>query len=195
MDSQMQSLTEGAKVDRTLTIKCTPTLNFISSTPPYNIEATMVYEETDSQPNMPNAVNPQTGDIDIHAMPANSNYTDNIDLYLTLDTSNCKLPDGTQVTATWANVGQGSEPGMGPAWFIAMPPPVNYTPIPTPDGFSIDRESDTLVVIDDNTPDTSTSYAFCLAINLPDFSDYFISFEPIISDKGTSRPPAFMLKD
>lgn len=191
MERQAQTFTEGTQQDRSLTIKCTPTLTFNSATPPYDITATMVYEETDSQPNMPNAVDPQTGDIDIHAMPPNSKYTDNIDLYFTLDTSNCLMPDGTQVAATWATAGQ---EGKGPAWFIAMPPPVVYDPIPTPSGFSIDRESDTLVVIDDDTPDTTTSYAFCLAINLPAFGNYFISFEPIISGKDKGTPPAFMLK-
>ena len=120
MEKQMQSLTEDPPKDRTLNIKCTPTLTFNSATPPYDITATMVYEETGSQPNMPNAVDPVTGDIDIHAMPPNSKYTDNIDLYFTLDTSNCLL-NGTQVNVTWATAGQGSQPGMGPAWFINMP--------------------------------------------------------------------------
>lgn len=183
--------------DRTLSITCTPTLIWNSSSPPYNIGATIVYAQTGSNPNMPNVVDRQTGDINLRNMPNNANFTDNIDIYLTLDTSQLKTPNGAPVTGRWAMAGEGSQPGMGAAWFINIPQPggpINYTPIAVPTGMTIDRQSDTLVVIDDNTPDGSPTYAFCTAIVLPDYGNYFISFEPLISTKGKGSNQ-FMLKE
>lgn len=193
MEQQTQSQTASEQQDRTVSITCTPTLVWISSTPPYNIEATMVYTQTGSSPNMPGAVNQQSGDIDLKHLPKNANYTDNVDIYLTLDTSQLKDPNGNSVVGRWAKSGEGADPGMGAAWFINMPPPVNYTPIATPTGMSIDRQSDTLVVIDDDTADGGQSYAFCTAITLPDYGSYFIAFEPVISGKGSNSN--FMLKE
>lgn len=192
MEQKTENLTLTGQQDRTLSITCTPTLVWTSSVPPYNIGATMTYAETGSNPNMPNVVDRQTGDINLRNMPNNANFTDNIDIYLTLDTSQLRDPNGNAVRGRWANAGEGSQPGMGAAWFINMPPPINYTPITVPAGMVIDRQSDTLVVIDDNTADGSPSLAFCTALVLPDYGSYFIAFEPIISGKGPGNQ--FMFK-
>lgn len=189
MVEQSQTMTAATKQDRTLTIKCTPTLQWHSANhPPYSITGSMVYEQTGSVPNMPNAVDRQSGDIDLHNMPNNSKYTDNIDITLVLDPSQIVDPEGKSIPARWATQGEGTEPGMGAAWFINLPPPVNYTPITVAD-MTIVRNSDTQVTIDDNTPGTPQRYAFCLGLVLPQQDNYFMAFEPIISGKGLGRPP------
>lgn len=195
MEQQTTNLTTSGQQDRTISITCTPVLTWTSSVPPYSIGGTMTYAQTGSNPNMPNAVDRQSGDIDIKNMPKNANYTDNIDIYLTLDTSQLKDPNGNPVTGRWTKSGDVADPNVNAAWFITypLPTPINYTPITPPTGMTIDRQSDTLVVIDDDSADGAPACAFCTGLTLPDYGTYVISFEPIISGKG--KTTLFMLKE
>jgi hypothetical protein len=182
--------------DRTLSITATPTLIWHG---PDNIGANLSYQQTGSVPNMPNAVNRQTGFIDLSKMPANSNYTNNVDIMITLDASGLRDPSGNTVPAAWANVGDpvtnpmnGVPPNTPWAWFCATPPPgfpYVTTPVLIPNMASI-RNSDSVVFIDDNTPLTSAYYIFCLGLVLwPAGRRYFITIDPIVGGKGAGNPP------
>ena len=196
-DTLTQDLVGDDQVDRTLSISCRPTLTWNSWTVPYNITGTMVYTQTGSNPQMGQIVDPSSGDINLRNMPNNSNYNDNVDIYMTLDTSGLVDHDGNPISGRWALSGEGTMPGMGAAWFINPPPvggPIDYTPIPNPTGMSIDRQSDALVVIDDDTGLGTPTYAFCTGLVLPGFDNYFMAFEPLISGKGKGGN-SFMLKE
>lgn len=178
-------------VDRTLSITVTPVLVWNRVSPP-DIGATISYAESDSTPNMPNIVNEQTGAINLSRMPANHNYTDNVDITLTLDTSQLRDSNGNPITGRWALASEGAN---GFCWFCtvnATPPPAYSTTPTTITGMSTSRSSDTVILINDDTADGGPSYAFCLGLVLPGFNNYYITIDPIISTKGTNS--SFMLK-
>jgi hypothetical protein len=185
-------------IDRTLSLTATPTLIWHGAD---NIGANMTYTQTGSVPSMPNVVNNHTGMIDLSRLPANADYTDNVDITITLDASGLRDPQGNPVRAQWANVGDpqttgGNWNGVPPmtpwAWFCANPPPnaSTYvtTPVLIPNMVSI-RNSDTVVSIDDNTPINSGSYIFCLGLVLlrPNGARYFITIDPVIGGKGVGH--------
>jgi len=206
----LDQTTDTDKKDRKLEITCTPTLIW-HSTDPNDIGATMAFSETSSDPNMPNVVNETTGNISISGMPANSNYTENIDITLVLDPSQLKDSNGDPLTgdhvARWAHSDEGptytkADGGtghLGYCWFCqitdsstgayAISPPIDI------DDMTISRPDHLKILIDDNTPDGSPSYAFCMAFVLEGFDNYYISIDPIISSKGTKGSGQFMFKD
>ena len=182
-------------VDRTLSLTATPTLVWNG---PNNITATMAYQQTASVPNMPNVVDRRTGQIDLSKLPNNANYTSNVDIMITLDTSALKDPNNNSVPAQWGvatvDPQNGSPwsgvPPMTPwAWFCANPPPnsttYNTTPILIPNMIAI-RNSDSVVFIDDNAAVGSGNYTFCLGLVLllPNGARYFITIDPTIIGKG-----------
>ncbi|WP_340589127.1 hypothetical protein [Erythrobacter alti] len=205
--AKMQT-TQGAQQERTLTIKCTPTLVWYAAD---SIGATMAYEETASNPNMPNAVNPVTGDISIRHMPQNARFTDNIDITLVLDTSQLKDQNGNPLTgsnvARWALPSEGgtyTEPSgqqkhFGYFWFCQLNDAAHRAydaskPV-TIDGMEVARTDDLHILIDDDTPSTAPAYAFCMAFVLPEYNNYYITIDPVISSRGVGNEPPMMLND
>ena len=94
--------------DRTLAITIQPTLVWNADG---SIGATFVYQQTDSQPNMPNRVDRPTGNIRLDHMPSNANYNDNVDITITMDDSLSFMSDGTtHVPLRFANAGEGNPP-------------------------------------------------------------------------------------
>lgn len=171
-------------VDRTLSITATPTLIWHA---PNDIGATMAYAQTGSTPNMPNLVNSQTGNISLRNMPSNNNYTDNVDITITLDTSQLRDQSGNPVAGRWAYANEGNPPDdVGFCWFCTTPAPgqrKDTTEITIP-GMTTGRTSDTVVFIDDNTADGDLTYTFCLGLVLPAYSNYYITIDPTIIGKG-----------
>lgn len=171
--------------DRTLAITATPRLTYPG---PNQFGATMSYEQTGSDPNMPPVVDKKTGDITLKKMPSNNNYTDNVDITITLDTSQLVDQNGNPVQGRWAHENEysGTGPVTGFCWFCATPTPgcqKDATPITVP-GMATVRNSDTVVVIDDNTADGDTIYTFCLGLVLPEHGIYYITIDPKIVGKG-----------
>lgn len=180
--------------DRTLTVIVTPTLVWRNDG---SIGATIAFSQGNSNPNMPNRVNPANGNISLQGMPRNANYNDNVDITLTLDTSQCKDRNGNAVVARWAYATEGNPPDdVGYCWFVANPQPgqpKNLQHIAI-DGMTVSRIDDTNILIDDDTADGSDTYTFCMGFVLPDYSNYYITIDPVISGKGTSTN-SFMLAD
>jgi hypothetical protein len=208
MEQKTSDLVQDSQLkDRKLKITVTPTLVWNSTNPP-NIGATVEFSQDNGEtdPAMPGVVDPTTGKIDISNMPANDKYTDNIDIKIKLDTSQMKNADGTKLTgkARWAESDEGpyqwngTSGDLGFGWFCLMnaSPPPAYSAVPptTITGMSFSRSSDNDLQIDDDTPDGSDEYAFCVAFVLEGYSNYYISIDPIITTKGTGSNSAFMLK-
>ena len=171
-------------IARTLNITCTPTLVW---RPDGSIGATMAYSQGTSVPNMPNVVNPANGNINLGRMPNNKNYTNNVDVNITLDSSHCVDQNGNSIGVRWAYPNEGNPPNdIGCIWFVNTPPqgqPKDTTAIAVP-GMSTGRTSDSLVFIDDNTPMAGPAYSFCMAIVIPSRSNYYITIDPVVSGKG-----------
>lgn len=173
------------QIDRSLVIVVTPTLVWRADG---GIGATISYQQTEAVPNMPGAVDRQTGNITLKNWPANGRYTDNIDVYLFLDSSNCVDQSGNPITVRWAQPNEGNYPiDYGSIWFCATPQPgqpKDTTQIAVP-GMATGRINDTLVYIDDNTPRGGAAYTFCTAIVIPDRGNYYITIDPVLGGKGT----------
>lgn len=189
------SMDAGTKPDRTLAITCTPVLNWVSSTPPYNIgaSATYSYNENGSNPDMTDRVH-SDGDILLHPLPDPQDFNNNVDITITLDTSRMVDPNNNPVAGRWALDGEYN----GPCWFCAVQNVArreyDTTPITIP-GMTTSRLGDTQVLIDDDTPMNAPNYAYCLGLVLPAYSNYFITLDPILTNKTGGTNPPFMLKD
>lgn len=182
--------------DRTLGITATPTLIWNDGT--YNnIGATMAYTQTSSVPNMPNKVDKKSGQIDLSHMPSNSNYTNNVDIIMTLDASALRDLSGNPLPAQWSQVGDitswtGSPPTTPWCWFCANPPPgssqYNHDQIDVLNMTTV-RNSDSVVFIDDNTLIGTGNFTFCLGLTLllPTGARYFITIDPAIVGKGVTN--------
>jgi hypothetical protein len=172
--------------DRTLAITATPTLIWRGDG---GIGATMAYQQTSSVPDMPGAVDPQSGSINLENMPTNSRYTDNIDILITLDASATVDQNGNPLEVRWATLTESTPPSVGCCWFCTTPASgqnKDSTPITIP-GMTTGRISDTMVFIDDNTSDGSVVYTFCLAIVIPSRGNYYITIDPNIVGKGVGN--------
>lgn len=176
-------------IDRTLNITCTPTLIW---QPNGEIGATMAYAQGASVPNMPNVVNPANGNISLGRMPSNNNYTDNVDISFTLDSSHCVDQNGNSIGVRWAYPAEGNPPDdVGCIWFCNTPAPGQRkdTTAISINGMTTGRISDSVLFIDDNTPDDApgqpSTYTFCMAIVIPSRSNYYITIDPAIVGKGT----------
>lgn len=172
------------QIDRSLVIVLTPTLVW---QPNGGIGATIAYKQTESIPNMPNAVG-NSGNITLSPWKKDARYTDNLDVFIFLDTSKCVDASGNAITVRWAQPNEGNHPNdFGCIWFCKTPLPganKDTTQIAVP-GMSTGRINDTLVYIDDNTPaTTAASYTFCTAIVVPDRGNYYITIDPLIGGKG-----------
>ncbi len=193
--------------DRTLTIKCTPTLIW-HSTNPNNIGATMAFEETASVPNMPNAVDSK-GNIDLSKMPQPNRYNDNIDITFVLDPSELRDANGAPITGDnvlrWATYEEGptyESDGvtrhLGCGWFCQVTSVDPFEYVASPPVTYVDmtwvRVDNTHLLLDDDTPMSSPTYAFMLAFVLPEYGNYYISIDPRIGSKGI-RSDNFMLKE
>lgn len=203
MEHETQTNSETEKLDRTLTIKCTPTLIW-HSVEPRSIGASMAFAQIDSNPNMPKAVNPGTGDLSIRHMPENAKYSNDIDITFVLDPSNIRDADGNLLTgdnvARWAYANEGPSPDepLGYFWFCqlidAEKREYNRDVPIIVDGMAISRVDDLHILVDDDTPTTAPPYAFCLAFVLPIFGGYYISIDPVISTRGIGGEH-FMMKE
>lgn len=180
--------------DRTLFITAKPTLTWHS--PSFARIAAVQYTQGNTNPNMPNVVNPVSGDIRLGRMPNTPGFTDNVDITIALDTSNIVDSTGTKVVATWAPAQAGGMSGIPPAtaycWFINNPVPnmpIDYTPILVP-GMTTGLNMDGTVLIDDNTPDDGpgqlSTYTFCLGLSVwtSQGPRVFVPIEPQIIGKG-----------
>jgi len=208
MEQKTSDLVQDSQLkDRKLKITVTPTLVWNSTNPP-DIGATVEFSQDNGEtdPPMPDVVNPTTGRIDISDMPVDDKFTDNIDIKIKLDTSKMKNADGSKLTgkARWANSDEGpyqwngTSGYLGFGWFCQMnaspPPAYNRIPPTTITNMSFDRQNDTELKIDDDTPEETTEYAFCVAFVLEGYGNYYISIDPIISGKGVGSNADFMLK-
>ncbi|MFM5883738.1 MAG: hypothetical protein ACKOQ3_00140 [Novosphingobium sp.] len=180
------------QVDRTLAITIFPTLVWH---PDGSIGATFAYQQTGSVPNMPNRVDPVTGNIRLNNMPSNANYNDNVDITITMDDSRSFLADGTtHVPLRFANAGEGNPPNdVGFCWFINNVPPggtKDTTEIHI-QGMSTSRLNDKQVFINDDTADGDIVYTFCMGMVLapPAPNGYYITIDPIVSGKGVGGHP------
>lgn len=185
--------------DRTLGITATPTLVWNDGT--YNnIGATMAYTQTSSVPNMPNKVDKKSGQIDLSHMPSNSNYTNNVDIIVTLDASALRDLSGNPLAAQWSQVGDiigwnGAPPTTPWCWFCANPLPgssqYDHNQIDVLNMTTV-RTSDSVVFIDDNTLIGTGNFTFCLGLTLllPTGARYFITIDPTIVGKGTGTNKA-----
>ncbi len=176
------------QIDRTLAITLRPTLVWRNDG---SIGATFAYEETGSAPNMPNRVDPVTGDIRLKNMPNNANYNDNVDITITMNDSLSVDPSGNRVGLRFAYSTEGNPPNdIGYCWFVNNPPPggpKNTTEISIP-GMSTSRLNDTQVLINDDTADGDVTYTFCMGMVLtnPANAGYYITIDPKIVDKGSN---------
>lgn len=189
MDEQTLSQSLDDLQDRTLAITASPTLIW---DPCGDLTgATMAYAQTGSNPTMNGVVNSGNGRINLHNMPKNSAFTDNVDITITLDTSTAKDPNGNSIAVRWAETTEGS----GPIWFCATPQPgqqKNTTPISVT-GMTLGRTSDTVIYINDDQADGGSDYTFCLGITVPSVSSSPITIDPIVTGKGTKS--SFMLNE
>lgn len=193
MEQQTQNQTTSGQQDRLLTITATPTLNWNASGQLTGV--TMSYSQYTSTPNMPNMVNPRTGDINLRNMPANNNFTDNVDITINLDDSTAVGPNGAHVAVRFAYPTESNGDGTGPIWFCATPQPgqpKNPAQIPNPPGMSTGENTSSQVYLNDDQPDGGSSYSFCLALVVPSVSGTPITIDPIVSGKG--KTSTFMLK-
>ncbi len=179
--------------DRTLAISVQPTLVW---RPDGSIGATFGYVQTDSQPNMPNRVDPLTGNIRLNNMPSNANYNDNVDITITMDDSLSVDRNGNRVPLRFATATEGNPPNdVGFCWFIKNPPsnpPPGYqkdlTHIQIP-GMATSRLNDTQVLINDDTADGSLTYTFCMGMVIASAANngYYITIDPAIVGKGVGQ--------
>jgi hypothetical protein len=203
----------GEKKNRKLKIKCAPTLQWNTTSPPWDIGATMTFEEDSdgTEPGMSGVISPgDNGEIviDISNMPKNDNYNENLDITLKLETKNMLGPDGKKLDggARWANDTEGHETyngkdyTLGYLWFCTANPesPTGYDRMPpvTIDNVtkSKDDKDDKIIEILDDTPDGAPAFGFCVGFVLEGYGDYYISIDPVISTKNT-RNASFMLKE
>nr|WP_298897150.1 hypothetical protein [uncultured Altererythrobacter sp.] len=207
-ETQTQSAAQdsGTKKNRKLKIKCAPTLEWISSTKPYDIGATMAFDEDDkdTEPSMPGVVSTD-GDIDISDLPANDDYNDNIDITFKLETGGILGPDGKKIKGKvrWAYATEGAytyegESGdTGYGWFCKLndnpPPAYDKLPPQTIEGMSFVRNGDGSIEIKDDTPDGTPGFGYCVGFVLEDYDNYYISIDPRVSSKGVLNAN-FMLK-
>lgn len=202
----------GTKKNRKLKIKCTPTLEWVKSTAPYSIKATMAFEEDNdgTEPAMSGVISPGANGeivIDISHMPDDNNYSENIDITLKLVTKDMKNADGTKLTgdARWALETEGHDTfngvdyTLGYLWFCTpnSSSPTGYDRMPPYDVPNVSRARDdkddkTIQILDD-TPDGAPAFGFCVGFVLEGYGNYYISIDPLISTKNTSST-TFMLK-
>jgi hypothetical protein len=166
--------------DRTLAITVTATSNWFS---PGNLGANITYSQTGSNPNMPNVVKRNTGNIDLRHMPKNSKFTDNVDITLTLD-DQITDESGNSLAARWAYADEGTPPSQGFCWFTVSETDPTIITIP---GMSTARMSETSILIDDSTPDSATPYTFRMGLVVPSLNDYYITIDPVIVGKGVDQ--------
>jgi len=166
------------QTDRSITIQATPVLKFDANGTLTGVDFT--YVQTGSDPNMPGMVNQQNGNINLRNMPANHNYTDNVDITIDLITS------ASGYAVNFATASQGN----GPIWFCVSE--TDPTPIATPADMSCGANSTSQVYIDDDQSDGGSSYSFCMGVMVPALSSTPFTIDPIISTKGTNS--SFMLK-
>lgn len=192
---------QGIKPDRTMTITVTPTLIWNSSSPPYNIQATRTFSLTASNPDMTGRVHAD-GDIILHPLPSPQDYSGRVDITFLLDASQLKDPGGNAVQGRWAYATEysGTGPVTGFCWFCDVTNvslgQYDTTPINVANMIP-SRISDTQILVDDDTPGaSSTPYGYCLGLVLPQYGNYYITIDPIVTGKsGTQNPPTFMLKE
>lgn len=180
--------------DRCLTITASPTLSWNSNGQLTGV--TMSYQQGSSDPNMPGAVNPIKGNINLMGMPANNSYTDNVDITINLDDSTALGPNGTKVPVRFAYTTESNGDGTGPIWFCAMPQPgraKDPKQIATPSGMIIGENNSSQVYINDDQADGGSSYCFCLAVVVPSASATPWTIDPIITGKGSNS--SFMLSE
>lgn len=183
------------KPDRTLAIVVKPVLVWKSWNKPYDIEATFTctLSANGTVPAMNANRVAANGDIDFYPLPDPQHYNDNVDVTLTLDTSALVDHSGTHaVRGRFATSSEysGTGPVTGFGWFCAIQnvPRRQYdkTPIQVANMTFI-RQSDTQLLIDDDTPGTSSvSYAYCMGLVLPDYDNYYITLDPVVGGKGPS---------
>lgn len=194
MDQQAQILTTDDPVDRTLSITAKPSLIWDANGMVTSV--TFAYSQGPSNPNMPNAVNETNGNINLKGMPANSNFTNNVDITINLDDSTALGPNGAHVTVRFALPTESNNDGTGPIWFCATPAPgdpKNPAAIATPTGMSIGENSITQVYINDDQADGGSSYSFCMAVVVPSSTSTTpITIDPVITGKGKNT---FMLSE
>lgn len=198
--------------DRKVTITVSPVLQWNSVNPPNITTSSIGYAVTSSDPTGTATVNPTTGSIDISSMPGSTEYDENIDITLLLDTSTMLDANGNPLmgadTPRWAKADEGTiytdskgkEQHSGYGWFCEITswgPPIEYRNLPPIeiDKIKFKRKSDGELVIDDDSPDGSPPYAFKFAFVLPGSNNrYYISIDPVLSRKGISGNK-FMLND
>lgn len=185
----------GTLKDRTITMTCTPVLTY-PSTGGYG--ATVTFTQSDGEPNGMRGRVDRNGNIRLTNMPTDANYNDNVDITINLDTSQLVDENGVAIAGRWATASEysGTGPVTGFGWFCSINSDGTYnadSPITIQD-MSITRESDTQILINDDTADNGPSYAFCLGLVLPTKSNYYITLDPRISSKDTNIN-AFMLKE
>ena len=210
MSAQTQFSPQDDKKDRKLTITVTPTLHW-NSTDPLDITASIAFAASDCKPADTATVDSATGKIDISHMPRDTGYNENIDIKLSLDTSKMKDANGNPLTGKatprWAKDDEGptytdskgKTKHLGFGWFCKindLGPPLDYDVSPpiSIDKMKFKRSDGTELLIDDDTPDASPAYAFMMAFVLPGSNDYYISIDPILTNKGLGSNDSFMLK-
>lgn len=112
-----------------------------------------------------------SGDIDFTSMPFDpTQYNENVDITFTLIPTVTDM-HGNPVTCRWAT-------------------PVTracaITPANNEMSVSYIGDGSTGLLLDDNDNDNNT-YTYKLGVMLPDFSDYFISLDPQIVNRGSSN--------
>lgn len=185
--------------DRTIAMTCTPTLIWRGDG---GIGASVVFSQTGQNPDnndMKNRVK-RDGDIKLTGLKDENGFTDNVDITITLDTSQMKDQGQEPVAGRWATASEysGTGPVTGGLWFCAVQNvqrrEYDTAPITVP-GMEAKRLSDSQVQIDDNTADSAPDYAYCLGLVLPGYNNYYITLDPMLGSKGASGVNAFMLKE
>ncbi len=191
---QPEAQSGGKKPDRTMTIICRPTLQIASATPPYSMTATPKFYYDSGTPPMDGRVH-EDGDIILQPLPSPQDFSNQVDITVMLDTSLMVDPEGNHVPGRWAyaNEYSGIGPVTGFCWFCRITNVekrgYNSTPIEV-NGMSATRISDTEIFMDDNSPAASPAVGFCLGLVVPQYSDYYITIDPILTSKtGLGKPP------
>lgn len=201
----------GSRSNRTMEIMCTPVLTYPEGG---GYGANVTYSLVRGTGGMNGKVNGNSrvdsrGNINLTQMPDTPGFNDNVDIIITLNTSELIDRNGDPTAGRWALPAEGptwypNGDHVGCCWFCAYdatksPPydPTKPITIPGMTAALVPPVSATSPVkIQDDVADNGPSYGFCLGLILPDVtaSPYFITLDPVLTSK-TMGSNAFMLKE
>jgi hypothetical protein len=123
------------------------------------------------------------GDLDLGAVGSSSSYSNQVDIYFDV-VGSITGNDGNSYPVRFATATEGNPPDdVGFCWRVNNETDEN--PIPWPNNIVVTRNSNTQVLIDDQSPGNSTvPYYYCLGTSIDNINGagnyYYITFDPKI---------------